>query len=81
MDVALFKAVTPCLNGCIMEIYLRITKGWTKPVQNRNKETCDLDGARLWIGPGDQIYCDQEHDLETVAKLPKPAEKTTTIKF
>ena len=48
---------------------------------NRGKETCDLDGARLWIGPGNQIYCDQEHDLATVAKLPKPAEKTTTIKY
>ena len=64
-----------------MEIYLRIPKGWSKPVSNQGRETCDLDGARLWIGPGNQIYCDQEHDLETVAKLPKPAEKTTTIKF
>jgi len=64
-----------------MEIYLRIPKGWSKPVLNSSKETCDLDGARLWIGPGNQVYCDREHDLETVAKLPKRAEKTTTIKF
>jgi hypothetical protein len=61
-----------------MEIFLRIPKGWSKPVQNRSKETCDLDGAKLWIGPGDQIYCDQEHDPETVANLPKPAEKSAT---
>jgi len=64
-----------------MEIFLRIPKGWSKPVQNQGREACDLDGARLWIGPGNQIYCDQEHDLEQVAKLPKPAEKTATIKY
>jgi len=64
-----------------MEIYLRIPKGWSKPVRNQSDETCDLDGARLWIGPGNQIYCDQEHDLETVAKLPQPSEKPTTIRF
>lgn len=64
-----------------MEIYLRIPKGWSKPILNQSHETCDLDGARLWIGPGNQIYCDQQHDLETVAKLPKPAEKTTTIRY
>ena len=63
-----------------MQIYLRIPKGWSKPVENRSKETCDLDGARLWIGPGNQIYCDQIHRLEMAATLPKPAE-TTTIRF
>jgi len=63
-----------------MQIYLRIPKGWSKPVENRSKETCDLDGARLWIGPGNQIYCDQIHSLEMAAILPKPAE-TTTIRF
>ncbi len=64
-----------------MEIYLRIPKGWSKPVPNRSQNTCDLDGAKLWIGPGDQIYCDQHHTLEMVASLSKPAEKTTTIVF
>jgi hypothetical protein len=64
-----------------MEIYLRIPKGWSKPVLNQGRETCDLDGARLWIGPGNQVYCDQQHDLELVANLPKPAEKTATIKY
>ncbi len=64
-----------------MEIYLRIPKGWSKPVLNQSEETCDLDGARLWIGPGNQVYCDQEHDLETVTNLPKAAEKTATIKY
>jgi hypothetical protein len=64
-----------------MQIFLRIPKGWSKPVQNKGRETCDLDGARLWIGPGSQIYCDLEHDLETVTKLPKPAEKHPTIRY
>jgi hypothetical protein len=77
----LFKGPITCLNGCIMEIFLRIPKGWSKPIQNMGRETCDLDGARLWIGPGSEIYCDLEHDLETVAKLPKPAEKSSTIRY
>jgi len=64
-----------------MQIYLRIPKGWSKPVTNQSKETCDLDGARLWIGPGNQIYCDQEHNLDTVASLRKAAEKPTAIKY
>ena len=64
-----------------MEIYLRIPKGWSKPVENQNQEACDLCGAKLWIGPGNQIYCDQHHTLEMVASLPKPAEKTATIVF
>lgn len=64
-----------------MEIFLRIPKGWSKPVPNRSQVTCDLDGAKLWIGPGNQIYCDQHHTLEMVAFLPKPAEKTTIIVF
>ena len=64
-----------------MEIYLRIPKGWSKPVENRSQETYDLCRAKLWIGPGNQIYCDQHHSLEMVASLPKPAEKTNTIVF
>ena len=81
MDDALFKAVPTCLNGSIMEIYLRIPKGWSKPVENRSQKTCDLCGAKLWIGPDNQIYCDQHHSLEMVASLPKPAEKSATIRF
>jgi len=49
-----------------MKIFLRIPKGWSKPVQNKHKEKCDVDGAKLWIGPGNQIYCDQEHDPQAV---------------
>jgi len=64
-----------------MQVYLRIPKGWSKPVENPSQETCDLCGAKLWIGPGKQIYCDRLHSLEMVASLPKPAENTTTIKF
>lgn len=81
MGDALFKSMKPCLNGLAMEIYLRIPKGWSKPVENRSRETCDLDGAKLWIGPGNQIYCDQEHNLDAVVTPPNAAEKTTTIKF
>ena len=58
-----------------MKIFLRIPKGWSKPVENRGKETCDLDGAKLWIGPGDQIYCDLEHAPQDVAKFQEQAEK------
>jgi hypothetical protein len=45
-------------------ISLRLADGWSKPVRNEDPERCDLDGARLWIGPGDQIYCDLVHGLE-----------------
>ena len=45
------------------------------------QKTFDLDGAKLWIGPGNQIYCDQEHDLDAVTTLRKAAGKTTAIKF
>jgi|HubBroStandDraft_3_1064219.scaffolds.fasta_scaffold194050_1 hypothetical protein len=47
-----------------MRIYLRLAKGWSKRVKNKDKEKCDIDGARLWIDPGGQIYCDREHDLQ-----------------
>ena len=64
-----------------MQIYLRIAKGWSRPVTNQSPETCDGCGAKLWIGPGNQIYCDQIHSPETVAaRIPNPAEKTA-IKF
>jgi len=51
-----------------MKIFLRTRKGWSKPVENQNPFLCDSDGAKLWIGPGDQIYCDLEHKAEEVAK-------------
>jgi hypothetical protein len=63
----------------VMKIYLRISNGWSQPVLNRSRETCDLDGAKLWIGPGDKIYCDQTHDIATVTKLQKIAEEKTAI--
>ena len=46
--------------------YLRLTNGWSEPVENVGEECCDIDGARLWIGPGGQIYCDLIHDSETI---------------
>jgi hypothetical protein len=45
---------------------LRIPKGWSKSVENKDNERCDADGAKLWIGPGGQIYCDLEHDPKVV---------------
>ena len=49
-----------------MKIFLRTPKGWSKPVNNKGKERCDIDGAKLWVGPSGQIYCDLEHDLNVV---------------
>lgn len=46
-----------------LTISLRLPNGWSKPVANKDPEHCDLDGARLWIGPGGQIYCDSVHLL------------------
>jgi len=42
-------------------------------VKNMGKETCDLDDAKLWVGPGNQVYCDLEHDPQILAKLPAQA--------
>jgi len=59
-----------------MKIFLRLPKGWSKAVENKSKETCDTDGAKLWAGPGDQIYCDLEHDPKAVeAVLQKQADE------
>jgi hypothetical protein len=57
-----------------MKIFLRIPKGWSKPVENRGAETCDIDGARLWVGPGEQTYCDLNHDPKEAPKLKEQAE-------
>jgi hypothetical protein len=58
-----------------MKIFFRIPKGWSKPVENRGNGTCDIDGAKLWIGPGNQIYCDSNHDLKDVLLLQKRTEQ------
>jgi hypothetical protein len=50
------------------KISLRTSDGWSKRVKNEGKFNCDIDGARLWIGPGDQIYCDLVHSAEDVEK-------------
>ena len=54
-----------------MKIFLRIPKGWSKPVENKGEKTCDIDGAKLWIGPGEQIYCDLEHDAKAAEAAAK----------
>ena len=82
MSDNLAKNLKLCFNRYVMEVYLRISKGWSRPVANRSRETCDACGAKLWIGPGSQIYCDQIHSPEMVETMfPNPAEKPTTIKF
>lgn len=58
-----------------MKIFLRIPKGWSKLVENRGKESCDLDGAKLWVGPGEQVYCDLNHDQKDISTLQNQSEK------
>jgi type I restriction enzyme R subunit len=36
-----------------MKIRLRTQTGWSKLVVNKDKQRCDIDEARLWIGPGE----------------------------
>ena len=62
-----------------MKIFLRTSKGWSKPIENKDKEKCDIDGAKLWIGPGDQVYCDLEHDMKVVESAPEYQKKTKRL--
>ena len=54
-----------------MKIALRTASGWSKYLLNRDKERCDSDGARLWVNPGGNLYCDLEHDDATVKEREK----------
>lgn len=45
-----------------MKISLRLKIGWQYKVKNKSKETCDIDGAKLWIAPHGGIYCDKVHE-------------------
>ena len=72
---ALFRQNGECYTEKTMKIFFRIPKGWSKPTENKGANTCDIDGAKLWIGPGNQIYCDSEHDPKDVSVLQKRAEK------
>jgi len=50
------------------KITLRTAKGWSKPVENKQRTICDLDGARLFQAPHGGIYCDKIHEgIETEA--------------
>jgi len=53
----------------IMKIALRLHNGWSRKVENQDKNNCDFCGAKLWIGPGSQIYCDLEHESHAVKIL------------
>ena len=47
-----------------MKISLRLVDGWSPRVENKGKETCDVCGAKLWIGPGKKnFYCDEVHEV------------------
>ena len=54
-----------------------------------SEECCDIDGARLWIGPGGQIYCDLIHDPDTInaeqkrliSRQPSPFNKEPRVWF
>ena len=49
-----------------LRISLRLRDGWSERVMDNDPMRCDLDGARLWISPGGDIYCDLIHtDLES----------------
>ena len=72
---ALFKQTERCYKEKTMKIFFRIPKGWSKPIENHSKNTCDIDGAKLWIGPGDQIYCDSDHNPKDVLRLQERREQ------
>lgn len=42
-------------------IYRRLPDGWSEKIANEDPERCDLDGEKLWIDPGGQVYCDAVH--------------------
>ncbi|HSY47206.1 MAG TPA: hypothetical protein VLC46_00175 [Thermoanaerobaculia bacterium] len=43
-----------------MIIYIRTATGWDK-AENKDERKCDTCGHRLWIAPGDNVYCDNQH--------------------
>lgn len=46
----------------IKKISIRTKEGWVK-VENKNHTHCDKCNSKLWIGPGNQVYCNKEsHD-------------------
>jgi hypothetical protein len=64
------------LKNTHMKINRRLAKGWSGPVENKHRDKCDIDGAKVWIGPGDQIYCDLVHDSKDFAA---PLDKSRTV--
>lgn len=44
-------------------ISLRVPGGWRYHVPNKDRHTCDLDGARLWEAPHGGIYCNEVHEF------------------
>jgi hypothetical protein len=56
----------------LLIISRRLPNGWSDRIENKNLHECDLDGAKLWIGPGDRVYCDLVHDLRMVDQVSTP---------
>lgn len=38
-----------------------IGKWSDKKHDNKGKTNCDMCNAKLWVNPGGQVYCDNEH--------------------
>lgn len=45
-----------------MLVAYRLANGWTDYKKNKSYNTCDIDGAKLWINPGGNLYCDRVHE-------------------
>lgn len=60
-----------------LRICLRLADGWSDPIENEGQERCDIDGERLWISPGGQIYCDAVHTLRGPTNEPTEIRKAS----
>lgn len=67
LDISIYRYILKAMTENpkkALTISLRLPEGGSKPVQNVDSEKCDIDGAKLWISPGGQIYCDLVHEFE-----------------
>ncbi len=56
-----------------MKISKRLEDGWSEPMSNKSKDTCDSCGSGLYIAPHNGLYCDKVHTdvCEWCKKKPK----------
>jgi hypothetical protein len=62
-----------------MKIFLRIPRAGQNPLKTWTLKR-DLDGSRLWIGSGEQVYCGLEHDPKGLNEKPAFIEKACPSK-